>query len=78
MSKTKKATESEIPSLQEQMDQLATIVEQMESPDVSLEASLQLYEQGMQLVGTATKTPEAAEQRVNQVGPDGEVQALDT
>lgn len=59
------------------MNQLAAVVEQLENPDVSLEQSLSLYEQGMALVSDASKTLEAAEQRVAMVTADGEIQALD-
>ncbi len=65
------------PSLKEQMEALAHIVEKLEDPDVDLEESLALYEQGMALVATAGKVLEAAEQRVAMVTGDGEVQAID-
>ena len=74
----KKADTSEAPpTLKEQMDALAHIVEKLEDPDVALEESLALYEQGMALVTTAGKVLEAAEQRVAMVTGDGEVQAID-
>ncbi len=65
------------PPLKEQMEALAHIVEKLEDPDVDLEESLALYEQGMALVATAGKVLEAAEQRVAMVTGDGEVQAID-
>ena len=64
------------PPLKEQMEALAHIVEKLEDPDVDLEESLALYEQGMALVATAGKVLEAAEQRVAMVTGDGEVQAI--
>ena len=53
------------PSLKEQMETLANIVEKLEDPDVSLEDSLTFYEQGMTLVATAGKVLDAAEQRLS-------------
>ena len=68
---------AQTPPLQAQMDELSVIVEKLEDPEVSLEDSLALYEQGMKLVSVATATLEAAEQRVAMVTADGEVQALE-
>ncbi len=69
--------EQKQPDLKEQMSALSDIVEKLEDPDVSLEASLALYEQGMALVKRATTTLELAEQRVAVLTSDGEVEALD-
>ena len=38
------------PTLKEQMEALATIVEKLEDPDIDLEESLALYERGIALV----------------------------
>ncbi|MEK9542420.1 MAG: exodeoxyribonuclease VII small subunit [Luminiphilus sp.] len=65
------------PTLKEQMEALATIVEKLEDPDIDLEESLALYERGMALVATAGKVLEDAEQRVAMVTGDGEVQAIE-
>ena len=69
--------EQKQPDLKEQMSALADIVEKLEDPDVSLEASLALYEQGMALVKRATATLELAEQRVAVLTADGDLEALD-
>ena len=66
------------PSLKEQMETLANIVEKLEDPNVSLEDSLSFYEQGMALVTTAGKVLDAAEQRVAMVTEDGQVQPIDS
>ena len=66
------------PTLKTQMDELATVIEKLEDPEVSLEDSLVLYERGMALVGAATKALEAAEQRVAVINDQDEVQALDS
>lgn len=67
----------EAPTLEQQMEALGSLVERLEDPEVSLEESLSLYEQGMKLVSEAGKTLEVAEQRVAMVTADGEIQALD-
>lgn len=77
MSKSTKTPAETTPSLQSQMEQLTRVVEQLEDPEVSLEASLSLYEQGMKLVNEASQTLDAAEQRVAVVTADGDTQALD-
>lgn len=69
--------EQKQPDLKEQMSALADIVEKLEDPDVSLETSLALYEQGMALVKRATATLELAEQRVAVLTADGDLEALD-
>ncbi len=61
-------------TLEQQMEALATIVEKLEHPDVALEESLSLYEQGMKLVAAASHSLDAAEQRVALVTESGEVQ----
>ena len=69
--------EQKQPDLKEQMAALSDIVEKLEDPDVSLEASLALYEQGMALIKRATATLEQAEQRVAVLTADGDLEALD-
>ena len=69
--------EQKQPDLKEQMSALSDIVEKLEDPEVSLEASLALYEQGMALVKRATATLELAEQRVAMLTSDGDLEALD-
>jgi len=79
LSKSRKDTQdldTDSPTLQAQMDELAAVVEQLENPEVPLEESLSLYEKGMTLVKQATSTLEAAEQRVALVTAEGEIQAL--
>ncbi len=55
------------------MSELSELVEQLENPDIELEAALVLYEKGVQLSGSIQKTLESAEQRVAQVAADGSV-----
>ena len=53
------------------MNELSELVEQLENPEIELEAALVLYEKGVQLSGSIQKTLESAEQRVTQVAADG-------
>ena len=59
------------PSITQQMNELSELVEQLEAPEIELEAALVLYEKGVQLSGSIQKTLESAEQRVTQVAADG-------
>ncbi len=52
------------PSFEESLAQLEQLVERMESGDLSLEASLQEFEKGMQLSDQCQTVLEEAEQRV--------------
>lgn len=69
MAKSSKAAAS--PSITEQMTELSELVEQLEDPEIELEAALVLYEKGVKLSGNIQKILESAEQRVAQVAADG-------
>ena len=69
MSKT--SHKEDLPSITEQMTVLSELVEQLEDPEIELEAALVLYEKGVKLSGSIQKTLESAEQRVAQVAADG-------
>ena len=69
MAKSSKAPSS--PSITEQMTELSELVEQLEDPELELEAALMLYEKGVKLAGSIQKILESAEQRVAQVAADG-------
>ena len=69
MSKTSQKKDS--PSITEQMTELSELVEQLEDPEIELEAALLLYEKGVELSGSIQDTLESAEQRVAQVAADG-------
>ena len=69
MAKSSKAVPS--PSITEQMTELSELVEQLEDPEIELEAALVLYEKGVKLSCSIQKILESAEQRVAQVAADG-------
>ena len=53
------------------MAALTELVEQLEDPEIELEAALKLYEEGVKLSSAIQKTLESAEQRVAQIAADG-------
>ena len=53
------------------MTELTELVEQLEDPEIELEAALVLYEKGVKLSGSIQKPLESAEQRVAEVAADG-------
>ena len=53
------------------MTELSELVEQLEDPEIELEAALVLHEKGVKLAGSIQKILESAEQRVAQVAADG-------
>ena len=67
----KSSKEKSPPSIGQQMTELTELVEQLEDPEIELEAALVLYEKGVKLSGSIQKTLESAEQRVAQVAADG-------
>ena len=69
MSKT--SQKKDLPSITEQMTALSELVQQLEDPEIELEAALVLYEKGVKLSGSIQKILESAEQRVAQVAADG-------
>ena len=75
MSKT--SQKKDLPSITEQMTALSELVEQLEDPEIELEAALVLYDKGVRLSGSIQKTLESAEQRVAQVAADGSLQEED-
>lgn len=54
-------------SFEQELDRLEACVRQLESGDVSLEAALQLYEEGIRLAERCQAQIEAAEDRVAQL-----------
>ena len=53
------------------MTEVSELGEQLEAPEIELEAAIVLYEKGVKLSGSIQKILESAEQRVAQVAADG-------
>jgi len=56
-----------MPSFEQSLTQLETIVEQMEKGDLALEESLRLFEQGVGLSAVCKQELDAAEGKVQQL-----------
>ena len=60
-------SEKERPGFEEALKRLETIVEELEDDSVTLDKSLELYEEGIGLSKKCTQTLEEAELRIQQV-----------
>ena len=70
-------TESEKLSFEDALAELEKIVAQLESGDLTLEASLDLFEQGQKLAQQCNVQLETAALRVEQLTEDGEFIEVD-
>ena len=57
--------------LEEAFDQLNQIVDKLESPDISLEESFQIYEKGMRLLKQCNDTIDRVEKKVQVLNSEG-------
>lgn len=55
---------SQEQSFEQGLEKLESIVAKLESPDLSLEASIELFEEGMKLTRSLEKTLDDAERRI--------------
>ena len=60
-------TEKERPSFEEALSRLEAIVKELEDESISLEKSIELYEEGIELSKLCTQTLEEAELRIENV-----------
>lgn len=60
-------SDKERPSFEEALSRLETIVEELEDESISLEKSIELYEEGLKLSKLCTQTLEEAELRIENV-----------
>jgi exodeoxyribonuclease VII small subunit len=60
-------------SLEEAFEKLDTLIEELEKPENSLEASFRAFEQGMQLVKYCNDAIDKVEKKVLVLGQDGEL-----
>nr|WP_241664441.1 exodeoxyribonuclease VII small subunit [Ningiella ruwaisensis] len=64
-------------SFEQAMQELETIVNQMEQGDISLEASLQSFERGIALARRSQTLLEQAQQKVKILSQEGDKQSLE-
>ncbi len=60
-------SEKERPSFEEALSRLEAIVQELEDESISLEKSIELYEEGIKLSKLCTQTLEEAELRIENV-----------
>ena len=68
----KKMPEKERPSFEEALRKLETIVKKLEDPEVTLEESIELYEEGMKLSKYCSETLEDAVLRIEKINTSPE------
>lgn len=68
-----------MPSFEEQMAELESVVERLEHGDLPLEESVRLFEQGMRLTSACRKELDVADGRLQLLAerPDGSRKAVD-
>jgi exodeoxyribonuclease VII small subunit len=66
---------TERPSFEEALHRLESIVEKLENPDVTLEDSIKLYEEGMKLSRYCSQTLEDAVLRIEKINTGPETDA---
>ena len=68
-----------MPSFEEQMMELESVVERLEHGDLPLEESVRLFEQGMRLTAACRKELDVADGRLQLLAerPDGSRKAVD-
>jgi len=60
-------TKEERPSFEEALTKLEAIVEKLDDDDITLEESVQLYEEGLKLSKICSKTLENAELKIEEI-----------
>lgn len=65
--------EKQEQTLEEAFADLDSIVERLESGELSLEASFQTYQRGMELLKECSKKVDLVEKKVLQIDEDGEL-----
>ena len=74
MARAKEGSESTPKRFKEILERLESLVERLESGDLSLEASLEAYEQGVKLAKAGAERLDEAERRLEVLGGDDETE----
>lgn len=59
------------PTLEETFSQIESIIDQMEQPEVSLDASFQLYQQGLEQLKNCNQLLDEVEKKMQILNADG-------
>ncbi len=62
------------PEFEQALKKLETIVEKLESTDITLEESIKLYEEGLRLSKQCTQTLEDAVLRIEEISADSKIE----
>lgn len=62
------------PKLEEVFERLDEMLNELESPDISLEESFQVYERGMKLLSRCNEIIDRVEKKVLKLNENGEVE----
>lgn len=65
--------EKERPAFEEALEKLEAIVEQLSDPNITLEKSVELYEEGLKLSKICTETLEQATLKIEQIDQSNKI-----
>lgn len=65
--------EVKTPTLEETFSQIEEIIDQMEQPEVSLDASFQLYQQGIEQLKNCNRLLDEVEKKMQILNADGSI-----
>ena len=68
--------EEKVLTLEESFEKLDRIIENLESPEISLEDSFQVYRQGMELLKHCSETIDRVEEKVLKLNESGGLEEL--
>lgn len=71
-----KSKDEKQPAFEDALKELQSLVNAMEKGDISLEQSLQAFERGVELTRFCQSALFQAEQKIQQLNADGEIQDL--
>ncbi|MBQ9063272.1 MAG: exodeoxyribonuclease VII small subunit [Eubacterium sp.] len=70
---TQEQNQDQTMTLEEAFEALDALAEQLENKDISLEASFQVYQKGMELLKQCSEKIDTVEKKMLQVNADGQL-----
>ena len=70
---TQEQNQDQTMTLEEAFETLDALAEQLENKDISLEASFQVYQKGMELLKQCSEKIDTVEKKMLQVNSDGQL-----
>ena len=71
-----KATEQTTPTIEETFAQIEAIIEQLERPEVTLDQSFRLYQQGVGQLKTCTALLDEVEKKMLVLNAEGDLEGM--